>query len=385
MGRILHILIESCAAVAIGVALLFGSGCQVGCALRRPIPASSPVGTCDERIERVVRDTMRIEGIPGLSIAVIDHGELAWARGFGWRNVRDRLPVDTDTQFQAGSISKPTCALAVLLLSAAGKLDLNADVNGYLKGWRLESKYTNGPVTLRQLLCHRAGTVPHGFIGFGESKEPPSLIDILTKRHFMNGPAKVAYPPGSSFRYSGAGYCVVQKAIEDVTGHSFEVVMSQTFLEPLGMVRSHFQQPPPEPEAGNAAHGYSWMKTLVYGGRWGVFPEKAAAGLWTTPQDLARVIVAVQKAYSGEQVGPISPAVAQEFLTPQFDSWAGMGVFLDSQGESRGFFHSGENLGYFASFGAGVSNGRGWIIMSNAQKDRFGPIQKAISKEFGWN
>jgi hypothetical protein len=126
------------------------------------------------------------------------------------------------------------------------------------------------------------------------------------------------------------------------------------------------------------------MKTVAYGGRWGVFPQKAAAGLWTTPQDLARLIMAVQKAKSGEAAGPISPAIAEEFLTRQFDGPTGIGIFLDGEGENRGFFHAGENPGYFAHFGAGVSKDRAWIIMTNAQKDRFDPIVKAIAEEFRW-
>jgi CubicO group peptidase (beta-lactamase class C family) len=160
--------------------------------------------------------------------------------------------------------------------------------------------------------------------------------------------------------------------------------MSKTLLEPLQMNRSHFHQPPREQETDNTACGYGWIKTVACGGRWGVYPQKAAAGLWTTPQDLARLIIAVQKAKSGEAGGPISPAIAEEFLKPQFDGWMGTGILLDGAGGNRGFFHAGGNLGYVARFGAAVSNDRGWVIMTNAEKDRFNPILKAIFTELGW-
>jgi len=311
---------------------------------------------------------------------VIDHGQLAWAQGYGWRDAGRRLPVDTETQFQAGSISKPVTALGVLLLNAAGIVELDKDVNCYLKDWRLDSKYTNGPVTLRQLLCHRAGMVPHGFLGFCENREPPSLLDVLSKHYFLNGPVKVKYQPGSRNTYSGGGYCVAQKVVEDVTAEPFEVAMSRLLLQPLGMSRSHFQQPPLD--TTNTARGYGGVQRVFFPGRWRVFPQKAAAGLWSTPQDLARLIVAVQKAKAGEAVGPISPAIAGASLNPQFDEWQGMGFRLDGESMGRGFFHYGQNLGYFAGFGAGISNGRGWVIMTNAQKERIGPIVKAIGKEF---
>lgn len=362
------------------------AGCQTGRALKASIPASEPLGLHDERTERigqVVRETMRKEGIAGCSVAVIDHGQLVWAQGFGWRDVKRRLPVDTDTQFQAGSISKPLSALGVLALNASGKADLDTNVNRYLKGWQLRNGFTNHPVTLRELLCHRAGMVPHGFAGYSEHTQAPSLVEVLDQRHFslLNGPIKVVHPPGSSYRYSGGGYCVVQKVVEDITGEPFETAMSHLVLQPLGMSRSSFQQPPQD--TNNVACGYGTLKALLGGGRWFIYPQKAAAGLWTTPQDLARFIIAVQTAHSGTTTGPISPAIAQEFLKPHFDPWQGAGILLDGSGQGQGFFHGGETLGYFARLGASVSIDRGWVIMSNAQKDKFTPILKAIVEDFG--
>jgi CubicO group peptidase (beta-lactamase class C family) len=369
------------------------AGCQTGRALKGSIPASEPVGLHDARTERigeVVRRTMRKEGIPGCSVAVIDHGDIVWAQGFGWRDVARRLPVDTDTQFQAGSISKPVTALGVLRLEASGNVGLDRDVNLYLKGWRLDSKFTN-TITRRQLLCHRAGMVPHGFLGSHEHAKVLSSLQVLNRREpalgwltaNQLGTIKVIERPGSSYRYSSGGYCVVQKAVEDVTGETFEAAMDELVLQPAGMRRSTFQQPPPD--TNNIARGYGWIKTALGGGRWRLFPENAPAGLWTTPTDLARLAMAVQKAASGETTAGISPAIAQEFLKPQFDECQGIGVRLDGAGENRAFYHLGQTLDYFARFDAGVSNGRGLVIMTNTRKDRLAPIAKAIVDEFGWS
>ena len=159
--------------------------------------------------------------------------------------------------------------------------------------------------------------------------------------------------------------------------------MSKLVFQPLSMSRSGFRQPPLDTR--NVARGYGGLRSILFPGRWRLFPQKAAAGLWSTPQDLARLIAALQKAKAGEAGGAISPAIAEETLKPQFDSWQGVGFRLDGDGQARGFYHYGETVGYFAGFGAGVSNGHGWVIMTNAEKERFTPIVEAISKEFGWS
>jgi CubicO group peptidase (beta-lactamase class C family) len=381
--------------VPIIVALLAAAcaGCQTSRALKGTIPASEPVGLHDGRTERIgeaVRQTMRKEGIPGCSVAIIDHGEVVWAQGFGWRDVARRLPVDTDTQFQAGSVSKAVTAMGVLVLESSGKVCLDSNVNLDLKGWRLESRFTN-TITLRQLLCHRAGMVPHGFLGSREHAKVLSSLQVLKRRepilscltgHYL-GTIKVVKPPGSEYNYSGGGYCVVQKAVEDVTGQPFEAAMDQLVLEPVGMSRSNFQQPPQD--TNNIALGYGWMMNVLCGGRWRVFPEKAPAGLWTTPRDLARFAVAVQKAAAGTATAGISPAIVREYLKPQFDGWQGIGIRLGHGDDGAPvFYHYGENPGYCAGLVAEVSRGRGYVIMTNANKHRLTPIMRAIAHGFDW-
>ena len=380
-------------AVILAVSVGLCSGCQTGRALRQTIPASPALGVENEhtaRIGDVVRQLMRRENIPGCSVAVIEHSQVVWAQGFGWRDVGRRLPVDTDTQFQAGSISKAVTALGVLMLEGTGQVSLDNDVNLYLKGWRLDSRFTN-TITLRQLLCHRAGMVPHGFLGYGEHAKARSTLDVLKRRepvvswltlHYL-GTIKVVKPPGSGFSYSGGGYCVIQKTVEDVTDQPFEEAMDRLVLQPVGMSRSTFQQPPQD--TNNIARGYGWMMNVLGGGRWRVFPEKAPAGLWTTPKDLARLAVAVQKAAAGMANSGISPATAQEYLKPQFDEWQGVGIRVGGDGEHHAFSHAGENPGYCGLLIAGVSDGLGYVIMTNANKHRVTPIVQAIIDEFGWS
>jgi CubicO group peptidase (beta-lactamase class C family) len=274
-------------------------------------------------------------------------------------------------------------------LHVGGRIDLDQDVNVLLKDWRLASDYPNQPVTLRHLLTHQAGTGPEAFMGFHETRQVPTLVEILNGHSWyvfgIRRPVKVVEPPESGYRYSGGGYCVVQKALEDSQGESFAGVMRRNLLGPLRMAHSCFRQVPDEERIQNTAHGYGWLNGIVFRGRWRIYPESAAAGLWTTPSDLARMIVAVQRAFAGDSTGPLSPEAAREFLRPQFEPQMGMGVFLGGDEGDRCFFHGGANWGYVSKFSGGVTNGRGWVIMSNGKStDYFDRILEVISEEFHW-
>ncbi len=119
--------------VFFGALIVLNSGCQVSRTLKQPIPASQPVGIQGERTERighVIRDTMRKEGIPGVSFAVVDGAQTVWAQGFGWRDVGRQLRVDTETQFQASSIQ----GRDVLVTNGKGRRPLGTPA--FVNSWR---------------------------------------------------------------------------------------------------------------------------------------------------------------------------------------------------------------------------------------------------------
>lgn len=123
---------------------------------------------------------MDILGVPGVSLAVVDNGELGWARGYGRGEAGSAAPVTPETMFQAASISKPVTALAVLRLVQEGVLRLDEDVSGYLRSWKVPA---NGPwqprITLRHLLSHNAGMTVHGFPGYASRGPVPTLREVL--------------------------------------------------------------------------------------------------------------------------------------------------------------------------------------------------------------
>jgi CubicO group peptidase (beta-lactamase class C family) len=139
---------------------------------------------------RTLADRMKALHVPGVSIAVIRGGKLEWARGFGVVSIGGP-PVTSDTLFQAASISKPVSALAVLYLVQAGKLDLDADVNQYLKTWKVPANdfTAQAKVTLRGLLSHSAGVTVHGFRGYAAGVPLPTLVQVLDGEPPANSPA----------------------------------------------------------------------------------------------------------------------------------------------------------------------------------------------------
>ncbi|HEY1894919.1 MAG TPA: serine hydrolase domain-containing protein, partial [Terracidiphilus sp.] len=133
-----------------------------------------------EHATHSLADRMKALNVPGVSIAVIHEGKIEWARGFGVRELGGS-PVNAETMFQAGSISKPLAAMAALRLVQVGKLSLDADVNTYLTSWKFPSDIAAGgkAITLRELLTHTAGTTVHGFPGYASNEPVPTLVQVL--------------------------------------------------------------------------------------------------------------------------------------------------------------------------------------------------------------
>ncbi|MGH7359503.1 MAG: serine hydrolase domain-containing protein, partial [Candidatus Rokuibacteriota bacterium] len=310
-------------------------------------------------------DRMRHYKVPGVSVAVIDSFRIAWARGYGVREAGGTDPVTTETLFQAASISKPVAALAALRLVQDGKLELDENVNRRLTSWKVpENGFTAAqPVTLRRLLSHGAGLTVHGFLGYAADKLVPTVVQVLDGQPPANSAAiRVDTVPGGRWRYSGGGYTVMQQLLVDVTGKSFPDLMRTEVLEPLGMRRSTYEQPLPAPLAGNAASGHRPDGTVVEG-KWYTHPEMAAAGLWTTPSDLARYAIEVQLSAAGRSNKVLSRPLAAQMLTRQTGTY-GLGPGLDGHGRDASFSHGGSNQGFRAYFVAFPERGQGAAVMT---------------------
>jgi CubicO group peptidase (beta-lactamase class C family) len=332
-------------------------------------------------------DRMAHYKVPGLSVAVINEGKIEWARSYGVAEAGSGGVVSIDTLFQAASISKPVAALGALRLVERGKLTLDDDVNQRLRSWRVpESEFTKTKkVTLRGLLSHSAGTTVHGFRGYAEGEQVPTLPQLLDGIKPANSaPVRVDLEPGSRWRYSGGGISIAQLLMSDVTGKPFPEYMREAVLGPAGMRRSTYQQPLPESRSGQAAAGHTAQGEIVKG-RWHTYPEMAAAGLWTTPSDLARFAIEVQRAFAGRSNKIISKKMAAEMLKVQSGSY-GLGFNLTGAGRDLAFSHGGSNVGFKCQLFAYAETGQGAVLMANG--DLGAPLieelLRAIAKEYNW-
>jgi CubicO group peptidase (beta-lactamase class C family) len=343
--------------------------------------------TLRDDLDTFVMTQMSRRHIPGLSLAVIQDGRIVAARAYGVTDTSGGKTVDTTTLFQAGSISKSVSALGALHLVEQHKLDLDADVNATLKTWKVPpSQFTaTKPVTLRELLSHTAGLTVHGFPGYATDAPRPTLVQVLDSSGPTNtAPIRVEAEPGSRWNYSGGGYTIMQQMILDATGKTFPEFMRETVLAPLGMQRSTFEQPPPPVRAALTAAGHYPDGSEVKG-RWHVYPEMAAAGLWTTPSDLARFAIEVQQAYAGRSSKVISQAMAKEMLTDQKEM-DGLGLFLQGTGPGMRFNHNGRDEGFDAELTATVKTGQGVAIMINSNDDSraVARIRNFVATKYHW-
>lgn len=339
-------------------------------------------------LDDFIRSQMQKRRIPGLSLAIIQDGKILKAQSYGFIDKDGKVPVTTNTLFQAGSVSKSVAAMGALYLVEQNKLSLDENVNVKLKSWKVpDNEFTNDKkVTLRGILSHTTGLTVHGFPGYAVGAKIPSVVQILDGTAPANTPpVRVDFVPGSRWRYSGGGYTVMQQLMEDVTGAVFPDFMKSHVLSPLGMKNSTYQQPLPPELAKLTATGHYNNRKLVEG-RWHIYPEMAAAGLWTTPSDLARFAMSIQNAYAGKSSNVLSQSMTRQMLTDQKNR-DGLGVFLQGDSTALRFGHNGRDEGFDALLTASVDKGQGIVIMINANDNShmMGRIVDFIADYYHWD
>jgi CubicO group peptidase (beta-lactamase class C family) len=335
-------------------------------------------------LDTFIKAQMAQREITGLSLAIIQDGKID-ARAYGVTS-RGGAPVTTATLFQAGSISKPVAATGALKLVEQGALSLREDVNAKLKTWKVpENEFTRTEkVSLRAILSHAAGLTVHGFPGYDVTERMPSVVEVLDGKGNTDA-VRVNVVPWSTTRYSGGGYTVMQLLVADVTGKPFDQYMKEAVLVPLGMTSSTYQQPLPPDRAALTASGHYADRSPV-SGKWHVYPEMAAAGLWTTATDLATFAIETQQSLAGKSSKVLSQAMTREQLTDVSHSDYGLGLAVSGTGAARTFGHNGRDAGFDAMMLAFAETGQGLVVMINANDNSgmMSRITTAVERTYKW-
>jgi CubicO group peptidase (beta-lactamase class C family) len=337
-------------------------------------------------------DRMKYFTTPAVSIAVINNGRIEWAKGYGAIELGKGEPATANTLFCAGSISKPVTAMGALHLVQEGKLDLDEDVNSKLISWKVpENEYTKqSKVTLRRLLNHTSGLG----LGAGSGKtwrygDPfPTLVQALNGTPPAdNTPAQVEFTPNCKWMYSSTGYAVAQLLMMDVTKMPFPELMQTMLFNKLGMASSTFQNPLPSSLWNKAATGYVSATGNPIDNKYPSTAAMAAGGLWTTPGDLARFAIELQKTKQGLSASVLSQESANLMLTPFRAGWS-LGLEINTEGRTPRFSHSGGMPGFTSYMVAYQWEGKGAVVMVN--QDTYNGFQivneimLGIAREYGW-
>lgn len=341
--------------------------------------------------KRALPELMAELAVPGVSIAVIKDFQVHWAKAYGVADVSTGARVDTDTIFQAASISKPVAAMGVLRAVQDGKLSLDGDVNAILKSWEVPRSEVTAkqPVTPRALLSHTSGADDgFGFPGYPPMTPLPTLPQILNGQKPSNvGPVRFARPPYEGYKYSGGGATIMQLAMTDVYVRPYRELLLDLVLRPIGMMRSGYDQPLTPERDRNAARAHSAAGTAMPDGKWHVYPELAAAGLWTTPTDLAKFAIEIQLSLRGRSNKVLSPEMVRQMVSPVGVGPFGVGLTVAKVGEGWYFSHGGSNWGFRADLTAHVVKGYGVAIMANGDRGStlIEELKTRVAAAYNWD
>ena len=344
-----------------------------------------PLGAAPLKLS--LSELMKTYNVPAVSVAVIENFKITDAKAYGVVSAGSTTPVTTRTLFQAGSISKPVAATGALYLVQQGKLSLDEDVNLRLKSWKVpENEFTKDQkVTLRRIMSHTAGLTVHGFPGYDVDAPVPTLVEIFNGEKPANtAPIRVDTVPGTEWRYSGGGVTIEQQLMMDVTGKQFPALMRELVLDKVGMNESSYEQPLPPARASMTAGGtYNDGKPVH--GKWHVYPEMAAAGLWTTPTDLGKFAIEIALSKQGKANHVLSQKMTVEMLTPVMNE-AGLGFFLEKDNPGQ-FGHNGADEGFQALLSMNADTGNGVAIMADSDNGIAvaDQVLRRVAQEYTWS
>ena len=325
-----------------------------------------------------ILERMHFYKIPSVSLAIIENGKIKWVKTYGYADIERKRPASKTTLYQVASISKSVNSLGLMKLIQNGKLSLTNDIRNYLKTWVFpDNEFSkNKIINLKNLLSHTAGLSVHGFIGYSMKDSIPTINQILDgKRPSNNEAVKPIFPIGDHFEYSGGGYTVIRKILDDHISTNYDSLMTALVLKPLKLTNSTFSQPLLSKYKNYAYGTNKEMQTLE--GNYYIYPEQAAGGLWSTATDIGKFIISIQEALKGKPNALINEQLTKEMLTPVLNNYA-LGFGIVEKGGEKYFWHEGESFGYNSMYYGSFTTGKGVVILTNAYPENGQPFIKEL-------
>jgi len=335
-----------------------------------------------------IEERMKHYGIPGVSIAIIHNGKIAWAKGYGVMDTESKAPVTTQTLFQ--TVSQPLTAYGALRLVEQNKVHLNKDINGYLKSWKVpENEFTKKKkVTIKHLLNHSAGIKHHGIGGYSTGSSIPTLLEVLNGiAPAKNDPVVLIKAPEESHYNSAGGYAIVQQMMIDVSGKKFPELMNELVLQPLEMTNSTFNQRLTTEQLMMAATGYLKDGSMVKG-KSHTYPAMSTSGLWTTAEDLAKFVINIQQNQKNTSRKGLSKEMTALMLTksPFVEDNYGLGTYVYNIKDETYFGQGKWNRGFFGHMTAHKDKGYGVVVLTNSTYPAFtSELIRSVALAYKWD
>ncbi|MFA9556698.1 serine hydrolase domain-containing protein [Evansella sp. AB-rgal1] len=313
--------------------------------------------------------------IPGAAISVLEDGQVIWMGTFGYADIDANRKVDQNTVFQVASISKSVTALGVMKLVEDGLIHLDDPIENYITSWQLpKSEYDQKAITARGLLSHTSGlSVGGGYPGYKPNAQLPTLEQSLSGIGGGSKPVELEKEPGARYSYSGGGYSLLQLMIEEITGVDFHIYLNEVVLEPLGMENSSFLWDDDLQEKTAKAYDGKLQLLPNY-----IFIEKAAAGLYTTIEDMNKFVIAEINSFHKSEI--LEANTVQEMFTPilevgGFQSFindkTALGHFINHVNKRIIVTHDGSNNGWKAHFSMEPQTRNGIIVLTNGNNGTY--------------
>jgi len=313
-----------------------------------------------------IRREMAKNGVPGLSIAVVDDRSTLWAEGFGWADREHRRPATSDTVYQIGSITKVVTALAIMQLQEQGQLNLDQPLSDFLPEFRMHSRWPHAaPITIRALLSHHAGLPTYYLKGFFSETPLQQLLEELREEH-------LAYEPHTVFNYSNLGFNLLGLVLERLHGQPYVDAVTRRLLDPLGMQRSGFTSTGPLAET--LARGYVYERPSQPT----PIRDLPAGGIYSTVQDVARFMRMVIGGGTLDGTRVLSETALAETLKPQYPDcpldfgqqfglgWILSGLRVDSGGSQA--WHNGGTKAFLSQMAILPDKKLGVVVMANSDR-----------------